>query len=103
MFKLAFFVPHADKEKVKQAVFAAGGGRIGNYDSCCFETQGTGQFRPLTGAQPALGEVGALEQVGETKVELVCEAARIDAVIRALKAAHPYEEPAYEVWRLEDF
>lgn len=101
MYKLAFFVPLENAEEVKTAVFATGAGRIGLYEHCCFETQGTGQFRPLAGAQPHLGQVSQLEKVPELKVELVCEAALIRAAVAALKAAHPYEEPAYEVWRLE--
>lgn len=103
MYKLAFFVPVADAEQVKQAVFATGAGRIGQYEHCCFESLGTGQFRPLPGASPHLGEIDQLEQVAELKVELVCEDALIQAAVAAMKAAHPYETPAYEVWRLEAF
>lgn len=101
MYKLAFFVPVADAETVKEAVFATGAGRIGDYEACCFQTRGTGQFRPLAGATPHIGRVGDLETVEELKVELVCEDARIEAAVAALKAAHPYEEPAYDVWKLE--
>jgi hypothetical protein len=103
MYKLAFFVPVSDAEQVKAAVFATGAGRIGLYEHCCFETAGTGQFRPLPGANPHLGSVSQLEKVAELKVELVCEDALIAQAVAALKAAHPYEEPAYEVWRLENF
>ena len=103
MFKLSFFVPESHLESVKQAVFAAGAGKIGNYDSCCWQTPGTGQFRALDGSTPFLGELGRVEQVEEFKVELVCEAALIEQVIIALKSAHPYEEPAYDVIRLENF
>jgi hypothetical protein len=102
MYKLAFFVPVAEAEAVKEAVFATGAGRIGNYEACCFQTRGTGQFRPLAGADPHIGQVGELEHVEELKVELVCEDSLIHAAVAALKLAHPYEEPAYEVWRLED-
>lgn len=103
MYKLAFFVPVADAEAVKEAVFATGAGRIGDYEACCFQTPGTGQFRPLTGANPHIGRVGELERVEELKVELVCEDHLIRAAVAALKQAHPYEEPAYDVWRLETF
>ncbi|MHB0775706.1 NGG1p interacting factor NIF3 [Halomonas sp. WWR20] len=102
MFKLAFFVPLDAAEAVKEAVFASGAGRIGNYEACCFQTSGLGQFRPLNGADPHIGQVGALEQVEELKVETVCDDALIGAAVAALKQAHPYEEPAYEVWRLEN-
>ncbi|TDR56286.1 hypothetical protein DFP85_104210 [Halomonas ventosae] len=102
MYKLAFFVPVAEAEAVKEAVFATGAGRIGDYEACCFQTRGTGQFRPLEGADPHIGRVGDLEQVEELKVELVCEDALIDKALAALKSAHPYEEPAFDVWRLAD-
>lgn len=100
MYKLAFFVPVADAEPVKEAVFATGAGRIGDYEACCFQTRGTGQFRPLAGADPHIGRVGDLEQVEELKVELVCEDSLIGKAIEALRAAHPYEEPAFDVWKL---
>ncbi|WP_129139111.1 NGG1p interacting factor NIF3 [Modicisalibacter coralii] len=102
MYKLAFFVPLRDAEPVKEAVFATGAGRIGDYEACCFQTRGLGQFRPLAGADPHIGRVGDLEHVLELKVELVCADALIRDAVAALKAAHPYEEPAYEVWKLED-
>ncbi|KJZ14040.1 MULTISPECIES: YqfO family protein [unclassified Halomonas] len=102
MYKLAFFVPKDDAEAVKEAVFATGAGRIGEYEACCFQTAGQGQFRPLDGADPHIGQVGELERVEEYKVELVCEDELIGAAISALKLAHPYEEVAYDVWRLAD-
>lgn len=102
MYKLAFFVPIDDAESVKEAVFKTGAGRIGDYEACCFQTQGTGQFRPLQGAHPHIGEVGTLEYVEELKVELVCSNECIHAAIAALKLAHPYEEVAYDVWLLAD-
>lgn len=102
MYKLAFFVPVDDAESVKEAVFATGAGRIGDYEACCFQTPGQGQFRPLDGAAPHIGQVGALSHVEELKVELVCEDDYLEAAVAALKLAHPYEEPAYEAWRLAD-
>ncbi|NWB28732.1 Nif3-like dinuclear metal center hexameric protein [Pseudomonas gingeri] len=103
MYKLSFFVPPSHVEQVKSAVFAAGGGRIGAYDHCSWQVLGQGQFRPLDGSQPFLGQTGVVEQVAEWKVELVVEDALIEAVVMALKHSHPYETPAYEVWRLADF
>nr|WP_189672408.1 NGG1p interacting factor NIF3 [Pseudomonas sp. SWRI154] len=88
---------------VKSAVFAAGGGRIGDYDHCAWQVLGLGQFRPLDGSQPFIGEAGRVEQVEEWKVELVVADESIRPVVEALKHSHPYETPAYEVWRLEDF
>ncbi len=103
VYKLAFFVPDSHVEMVKDAVFAAGGGRIGDYDHCAWQVLGSGQFRPLDGSQPFIGETGRVERVEEWKVELVVGDEFIRAVVAALKASHPYETPAYEVWRLEDF
>ncbi len=102
MYKLAFFVPVEDAEAVKEAVFATGAGRIGDYEACCFQTRGTGQFRPLEGADPHIGHVGDLERVEELKVELVCEDTLIRQAVAALRLAHPYEEPAFDLWRLEN-
>ncbi|PRY63461.1 hypothetical protein B0H98_10856 [Vreelandella songnenensis] len=102
MYKLTFFVPIDAAESVKEAVFETGAGRIGHYEACCFQTRGTGQFRPLEGADPHIGKVDTLEHVEEFKVELVCSDERIHAAIAALKLAHPYEEVAYDVWQLAE-
>lgn len=102
MHKLCFFVPVTHVEQVKEAVFEAGGGRIGDYDRCAWQTLGEGQFRPLTGANPFLGAVGEVERVAEYKVELVVADELLAEVVAALRAAHPYEEPAYEAWPLCD-
>lgn len=101
MYKITVYVPETHLTEVKQALFAAGAGRVGNYDCCAWQVKGEGQFRPLAGANPFLGQVGAVETVAEYKVELVCDPDHIRAAIAALKAAHPYEEPAYDVIRLE--
>jgi len=103
MYKISFFVPILFADKVKRAVFLTGAGRIGAYDSCCWETVGTGQFRPLSGSDPFIGKKGELEKVEELKVEMVCGTECIEAAIDALKIAHPYETPAYEVIKLENF
>ncbi|ROM72342.1 NGG1p interacting factor NIF3 [Pseudomonas brassicacearum] len=103
MYKLCFFVPASHVDVVKSAVFAAGGGRVGDYDHCAWQVLGLGQFRPLDGSQPFIGEAGQVEQVEEWKVELVVADELIRGVVDALKQSHPYETPAYEVWRLEDF
>ncbi|WP_024644323.1 YqfO family protein [Pseudomonas syringae] len=103
MYKLAFFVPQSHVDQVKSAVFAAGAGRIGVYDQCAWQVLGHGQFRPLDGSQPFLGQSGVVEQVEEWKVELVVADDLIQRVVAALKQSHPYQTPAYEVWRLEDF
>lgn len=103
MYKLAFFVPASHVDVVKAAVFAAGGGRIGDYDHCAWQTLGHGQFRPLDGSQPFLGQTGQVEVVEEWKVELVVADDLIAQVVAALRQSHPYETPAYEVWRLAEF
>jgi len=103
VYKLCVYVPQTHLEVVKQTLFDAGAGRIGNYDSCCWQVAGQGQFRPLAGSDPFIGKTGAVETVVEYKVELVCEDALVAAAVARMKAAHPYEEPAYQVWRLEDF
>ena len=102
MFKLVVFIPEDNLEEIKQAMFAAGAGKIGDYDQCCWQVLGQGQFRPLSGSNPHLGETGALETVQEYRVELVCADDRVESVLAAMKKAHPYETPAYDVVRLED-
>lgn len=97
MVSLIVYVPESHLEEVKQAMFSAGAGRIGNYDSCCWQTQGLGQYRPLPGSDPYQGETGKIEQVDEWKVELVCEPNLVAEVVKAMKKAHPYETPAYHV------
>ncbi|CAK9891014.1 GTP cyclohydrolase 1 type 2 [Pseudomonas fluorescens] len=103
VYKLAFFVPPSHVDVVKAAVFAAGGGRIGDYDCCAWQVLGQGQFRPLDGSQPFLGQTGVVEQIEEWRVELVVTDELIGSVVAALKLSHPYETPAYEVWQLADF
>lgn len=102
MYKLCFYVPPSHLEAVKAAVFAAGAGRIGNYDQCCWQVLGEGQFRPRAGSQPFLGALERSERVVEYRVEMVCADAVITAVVSALKAAHPYEEPAFDLYRIAD-
>ena len=100
MYKLCFYVPASHLEPVKSAVFAAGAGRIGDYDSCCWQVLGQGQFRPLPGSDPYLGQLGQIEQVEEYRVEMVCAGQYIKAAVAAMRQAHPYEEPAWDVTAL---
>ena len=102
MYKLVFFVPESHLDSVKTAVFSAGAGSIGRYDQCCWQVLGQGQFRPSAGAIPFIGLEGQLKSLPEYRVEMVCADDFISAVVVALRAAHPYEEPAYDVWRLAD-
>lgn len=102
MYKLVFFVPESHLDLVKAAVFAAGAGRIGDYDQCCWQALGQGQFRSLPGASPFIGVENQLETLPEYRVELVCADNFIRKAVIALREAHPYEEPAFDVWRLAD-
>ncbi|KAL8725512.1 MAG: hypothetical protein Q9166_007298 [cf. Caloplaca sp. 2 TL-2023] len=105
-FKLVFFVPESALQACKTAIFAAGAGRYpgpGNYTECCWTAIGTGQFRPGDTANPNIGSTGTLEEVQEARVETLCVGEDVaKKAVGALKGAHPYEEPAYEVYRLED-
>lgn len=96
LLKLVAFVPPADAEKVLDACAEAGAGRIGAYERCAYRVEGEGTFRPLEGANPAIGEVGRVERVAETRLEMVLPETSRGAVERALRRAHPYEEPAYD-------
>jgi dinuclear metal center YbgI/SA1388 family protein len=100
--KLTTYVPAADADAVRRALATAGAGVIGDYDSASFSTPGEGRFRPLEGANPAIGTVGALEVVDEVRIECVLVRAARPVVVSALLAAHPYEEPAYDVVELAD-
>ena len=96
MLKLIYYVPDSHLESTKQAIFSAGAGGIGNYEHCAWQVKGIGQFKPVKGADPYIGELGELEQVDEWRVETIVIEANAKAVAKALKASHPYEEPAFE-------
>ncbi|MEZ5492462.1 MAG: NGG1p interacting factor NIF3 [Gammaproteobacteria bacterium] len=101
LYRIEFYVPETHLEVVKEALFAAGAGRVGDYEKCAWQTRGAGQFKPGDNSSPFIGSAGELETVVEFKVELVCAEERLEAAVTAMKAAHPYEEPAYAVLRLE--
>ncbi|RZH12953.1 NGG1p interacting factor NIF3 [Acinetobacter pittii] len=96
MLKLIYYVPDSHLESTKQAIFSAGAGGIGNYEHCAWQVKGIGQFKPVKGADPYIGELGELEQVDEWRVETIVIEENAKAVAKALKASHPYEEPAFE-------
>lgn len=101
--KLTVFVPADAAAPVRAAVAEAGAGRIGDYDFASFTSApGEGRFRPLDGAAPMIGEVGELTTVEEVRIEVVLPRLRRTAVVRAMLAAHPYEEPAYDVTEVAD-
>ena len=95
--KLVVFVPDAHAPALIDALAAAGAGRLGDYDRCAWTAPGVGTFRPGAGANPAIGSPGVVEQVAETRVEMVVPPGRVGAVVGALRAAHPYEEPAFDL------
>ncbi len=98
-YKVVTFVPVGDLNQVAEALYRAGAGAIGNYSHCGFQVAGTGTFLPLEGAHPAIGKRGRLEAVQEIRMETVVRADRVAAVIAALRQAHPYETPAFDVFR----
>ena len=98
--KIVTFVPHDDAQRVLDALGEAGAGAIGNYSRCAWTAAGVGTFRPEHGAQPTIGSVGRIEEVPETRVEMVLPRSRRADVVRALLRAHPYEMPAYDVYEL---
>lgn len=100
MFKLVFFIPEQHAEAVKSAVFATGAGQLGEYADCSWQTLGTGQFQPLDGSTPFIGRRGHIERVPELRIEILCRDEVVKPAIEALLEAHPYEEPAYEVYRV---
>ncbi|WP_232679198.1 Nif3-like dinuclear metal center hexameric protein [Nocardioides sp. R-C-SC26] len=100
--KLTVYVPTDAAAIVRAAIAEAGAGQIGNYDFASFSSDGTGRFRPLDGAEPMIGTVGAIEEVAEVRIEAVLPRGRRAAVVRAMRAAHPYEEPAYDVVEVAD-
>ena len=103
MLKLVFFVPGSHKEIVKNALFEIGVGSIGSYDRCSFEVEGTGQFRPLSNANPFIGNNEKLEKVREFKVEMVLENQLGLKAKNTLLKFHPYETPAFEFYEMLTF
>ena len=94
------FVPRESLDTVRDALFAAGAGQIGDYERCSWYTAGTGTFRGGAGTSPSVGESGREERVSELRLETVFPEERHEDVIAALRAAHPYEEPAFDVYPL---
>jgi hypothetical protein len=98
--KLIVFVPPEALDAVRDALFAAGAGRIGSYERCSWYTEGTGTFLGGEGAAPVLGEAGREERVHELRLETVFPAELHEQVVSALRDAHPYEEPAFDIYEL---
>lgn len=102
MYKLSFYVPASHVEQVKLALFEQGAGRFGDYDHCAWQVLGEGQFRPLAGSSPFAGAINELHRLAEYKVEMICNDAEIQAAVKTLLACHPYQQPAYEIYRILD-
>lgn len=100
-YKIVVYVPEDHADALREAMGNAGAGKIGNYSYCTFTIKGTGRFKPEEGAHPTIGSVGKLEEVSEDRIETVCEEERLRAVLQAIKDAHPYEEPATDVYPIE--
>jgi len=98
--KIAVYVPSSHAEKVREALALSGAGHIGKYDYCSFTVKGTGRFRALKDANPFIGKVGEIEKVAEERIETVCLKKNLKKVLAAVKKAHPYEEPAIDVYPL---
>lgn len=100
-YKIVVYVPESHADAVRAALGRSGAGHIGNYSHCTFSVKGTGRFKPEDGAKPAIGAVGKLEAVSEERIETVCREDRLTAVLEAVRGAHPYEEPAVDVYPIE--
>ncbi len=102
LYKLAVYVPNTHIDKVKEAIGKAGAGNIGNYSHCTFSSQGVGSFKPLEGSKPYIGDINEIENVEETKLETVVNQKVLGGVISSMMKAHPYEEVAYDLYKLEN-
>lgn len=102
LYKLVVYVPATHENEVRKVLFDCGAGHIGNYDSCSFNTKGIGTFRPLDGSHPFIGEINKQEYVEEIKIETIITQENLNTVIAKMLQVHPYEEPAYDVIKLEN-
>lgn len=98
--KIVVFVPSSHADKIRRALAESGCGHIGNYDFCSFSVKGVGRFRGLAGAKPFIGKLGRIEKIVEERIETICPKSKLKAVLKAVKKAHPYEEPAVDVYPL---
>jgi hypothetical protein len=103
LHKVVVYVPVTHADAMRQAIGTAGGGGQGNYSFCSFSVRGVGRFKPEAGAQPAIGQVGTLEEVAEERIEIACDSALLSQVISAIVRAHPYEEPAIDAWPMDNW
>lgn len=102
MYIIRCYVPESHVKKVKNALFESGAGKIGQYKSCCWQTSGLGQFMPMPGSDPYLGKINEVEEVKEVLLELVCSEEKLKTSLINMIKAHPYEEPAYHWFKVND-
>jgi hypothetical protein len=100
--KIAVYVPSSHADVVRKALSEAGAGHIGNYDYCSFSVKGIGRFRGLDGAKPFIGKAGKIEKVEEERIETILPREKMKEVLREVKKAHPYDEPAIDIFPLLD-
>lgn len=98
--KIVIFVPESHADGVREALAESGCGKMGNYDSCSFSVKGVGRFRGLEGSDPFIGEIGRVEEVVEERIETICPREKLEEALIAVRKAHPYEEPAIDVYPL---
>ncbi|OGG41068.1 hypothetical protein A2118_00715 [Candidatus Kaiserbacteria bacterium GWA2_50_9] len=102
-YKIIVYVPLSHADAIREAMGKAGAGKSEKYSFASFSSRGVGRFKPEIGAQPAIGEVGKMEEVEEEKIETFCDSEVLSLVIAATRRAHPYEEPAIDVWQIESW
>lgn len=100
-YKIVVYVPESHGDALRDAMGNAGAGIIGDYTHCMFTLKGMGQFKPGENSDPYVGEKGTLNKVEEERIETVCEGNRLEGIVKAIRATHPYEEPAFDVYPIE--
>lgn len=98
--KIAVYVPSSHADKIREVLAENGAGKFNKYDYCSFTTKGIGRFRPLKGAKPFIGKSGKTEKVDEERIETICPQKSLNKILKAVKKAHPYEEPAIDIFPL---
>lgn len=101
MYKIVVYVPQDHADEIREVMGNAGAGKLGNYQHCSFSVKGVGRFKPEAGANPTIGEIGKLEVVEEERIETICLEANLKEVLKAVRVAHPYEEPVIDVYLTE--
>lgn len=100
--KIILTIPEGQADMIRSVMAEIGLGKIGNYDFCSFSSKGLGRFRPLKGAKPSVGNINQIEEVIEERIEVICPRKILKTALETIKKAHPYEEPAIDVYPLED-